>query len=562
MKSPTFLSRFFFLLAGLGLVGLSATPLQAQQRPDAGQTLQQQNVQPQSPQEKTAGFLIPSNTAEKTIENTLADEKQVVIQSLEFSGNTRFTTAELRGLITDAIGLTYDLAGLRHLAERVSAHYRTQGYPFAHAYIPSQIMQSGKLLIAVVEGRYGQVKIQGEASEQAQCFLDGLASGDLIETTSLERAILILGDQPGYRIAPVVHPGQAPGTGDLLITMNREPLFSGSLSADNHGNRYTGAHRVRSRLQWGSPFVFGDQVLLQLQASDEKLWLGNLGYSRPLGGSGLQGQLGYSHVSYELGKDFAALDASGVAKIASLGLSYPLIRTQTRNVTLAATYQHKSLNDRQALVSVDDDKTSHTLPITLSFDQRDRWLGGGITYGALIYTPGRLKLSSVLNATDQLTGRNTRASFNKWNLELARIQATGLNGLTLFGRLSTQSAGKNLDSSESFSLGGSNGVRGYPTGEATGDEGHLIQLEARYSLGTFAPYVFADRGAVRYDANPVATTSANNQRSLASLGTGLRYWFDNWQLDMALAWRTLGGKPQSDSRDARPRFWATVMMVF
>ena len=44
-------------------------------------------------------------------------------------------------------------------------------------------------------------------------------------------------------------------------------------------------------------------------------------------------------------------------------------------------------------------------------------------------------------------------------------------------RLSGQMASRNLDSSEKFLLGGYNGVRAYPEGEAAGDEALLARLE-------------------------------------------------------------------------------------
>ncbi len=114
--------------------------------------------------------------------------------------------------------------------------------------------------------------------------------------------------------------------------------------------------------------------------------------SLPLGASGLRGTIGYAHTHYELGKNFKNLGASGTAKVTTLGLAYPLIRSQKSNLALLATWQHEWLNDKQQLANANNDKESDVLPIALTFDLRDGFAGGGLTYGSLAYTAGQRKL--------------------------------------------------------------------------------------------------------------------------------------------------------------------------
>lgn len=546
--------RFSLLAASLA-VDFPGIAL-AQQQPDAGQVLQQQ--QQQAPQLPRTGPAI--DVQAPAAAQAVPGGAQVTLSSVSFSGVSVFSETELLATLGDYSGKSYDLAGLRGLAERVSAHYRTNGYPFARAFIPQQSMADGKLRIEVVEGRYGKVSAAGERADAAQGFLAPLRPGEVIASVPLERVTLILDDQPGIKAAPIIRPGQEVGTGDLDVRVERTPGFSGDVGLDNHGNRYTGEYRARANLQWDSPFLFGDQMTARLLYSSEDMWLGSLGYSLPLGTSGLRANIGYAHTYYELAKDFANLGATGTAKVSSLGLTYPIVRSQKANLTLAATYQHKRLNDRQKVAGTDDDKSSGSLPIALNFDRRDTVWGGGITYGSLSYTVGHLKLGSALENTDRTSGQNTRGSFEKLNLDIARVQATPVSNLVLFGRVSSQWAGKNLDSSEGFSLGGANGVRAYPSGEGNGDEGWLVQLEVRYTMGAYSPYIFHDSGSVRLNArNGSLTTPASpNHRSISGEGIGLRYTSDNWSLDANVAWRSHGGKPQSDTRDRTPQFWMSA----
>ncbi len=523
--------------------------------PDAGQVLQE--VLPRLLLPPTPPATLDLRPSEGV--PPAAGGAQVTLQGVRLSGHSVFTEAELLSVLGEVKG-EYDLSGLQALAAKLTAHYRANGYPFARALLPAQKLDGGVLEIQIVEGRYGQVKAEGERAGEAQVFLAPLQPGAVIASDALERATLILADQPGITISPILRPGQETGTGDLVVNVSREPLLAGDVGLDNHGNRYTGEYRARANIQLDSPFMLGDQIVLRALYSDEDLWLGSLSYSLPLGASGLRGSVGYSHTAYELGKDFKNLGATGTAKVTSLGLSYPLIRSQPRNLTLSATYQHKRLNDQQQLANTDDDKRSEVLPLTLAFDQRDGLLGGGITYGSLGYTIGRMKLDATLEAADIARGQNTRGGFDKWNLDIARVQTTPVQNLTLFGRLSSQWAGKNLDSSEGFGLGGANGVRAYPQGEGNGDEGWLVQLEARLRLGAVNPYLFYDHGRVSFNAeNANLTTPANpNQREIAGAGLGVRYVQGPWNMDASLAWRTKGGAPQSDTKDRHPRLWVTA----
>lgn len=535
-------------------LALAASPavVLAQTAPDAGRLLQQDRAAPALPKTDAAVQIAPPVTAA-----SLPGGAAVPIKAVRFTGNTVFSAEQLNAVLSDVSGKPYDLAGLEALAQKVSEHYRAAGYPFARAFVPEQKFADGVLQITVVEGRYGKVSATGDArlAPAAQGYLSALVPGSVIDSAGPERATLILSEQPGIQTAPIVRPGQEVGTGDLVVQVSATPAFKGELGLDNHGNRYTGEYRARATLQWDSPFMLGDQITLRSNVSDEGQWLGNLGYSLPLGASGLRGNVGYAHSYYQLAQQFASLDATGTADIASVGLSYPLIRSQKTNLTLAATYQDKKLNDKQGTANTQSDKTSRVIPLTLAFDRRDGLGGGGMTYGSLGFTTGELDLDATLKAADATTAK-TQGSFNKWNLDLARIQATPLSGVTLFGRVSVQSASKNLDSSEDFGLGGPNGVRAYPGGEGFGDEGWLAQIEVRTQLGSLAPYAFYDGGQVKVNKN--TWTAGNNDRNLSGYGLGVRYNDKAWSVDAALAWRDKGGLAVSDTDDRNPRLWVTA----
>jgi hemolysin activation/secretion protein len=532
---------------------LSAAPVvaQAQTLPDAGRLLQEQAPRLQPPKE-SPGVQIERPPALIT----LPGGATVTLQTVTFVGNTVLTGTALQEVIADAIGQSFDIAGLRKLAERVSSHYRANGYPFALAYLPPQSMDDSRLTIAIVEGRYGSITALGnpELSALANEFLAPLKPSAVIESSAMERATLILDDQPGIKVAPLMRPGKEAGTGDLEVYVEREPGFSCSLMADNYGHRYTGEHRLTASAQWDAPFMSGDQVTARFIRSENGMTMGNLGYSVPLGGSGLRASVGYSVMRYTL--HLTPTNGNGEARVSSLGLSYPLIRSQQANLSLSLGLQHKDLYD---ITAVTINRTeSDSVPLSLQFDRRDGLAGGGVTYGTLSFTAGRLALDAAQKLADTFA---TAGRFDHWNLDLARIQALPDN-LSLYGRVSLQTAGKNLHSSEGFSIGGPSGVRAYPGGEGNGDEGWLTQVELRYAMGAWSPYLFHDSGRVDVNAKGPNPLTDNGQRSISGAGIGVRYQAGDWSLDAALAGKTHGGVQTADTADRGPHAWVTATTRF
>jgi hemolysin activation/secretion protein len=525
--------------------------------PDAGQVLN--TLRPPKPVAPSAQRLELSLGGD-----TPAAAKQgpkVVVSGIVFEGNTVFTAYTLGLIVAPQVGKQHDLDGLRGMARLVGEHYRRNGYPFARAIIPVQELKDGVLRIRILEGAYGDVTATGEAKVAAgsQPFLSPLRRGELLESDLLERTLLILDDVPGIAVRPVVSPGKTVGVGDLAVATTLEKEQGGELGVDNEGSRYTGEFRFKAAWYRNSALAFGDRLSANLMATNANLWLGAVDYDSALGSSGLRGQLGWALNTYELGKEFASLQASGLARVWSARLSYPLIRSRQTNLQGSIGLLHKSLHDDFDATAVSEDKFSQSFPISLRFDHRDGFGGGGISYGQVTWTHGNMHLDAGLTAIDDVTARK-RGGFDKFNLDLARVQNLPA-GFSLYGRYSLQLADRNLDSSERFGLGGAQGVRAYPLGEGMGDEGWLGQVELRYAMENYTPYAFYD--VAQADINNRPWDAASNQsRRIAGAGFGMRTTYQQWSGDLAIAWPTSGGTPQSDSREVSARLWFSLSRSF
>lgn len=518
--------------------------------PDAGRLNRElQERPPQAPRAPSVNIEVPQAAPETVQPGGL----KVTLTEVRFEGNTVFDQTRLAGELRARLGQPYDLAGFYELAEQASTFYRAQGYAFATVFVPKDGYRDGVLTLQVVEGSYGERRVQADDANHAasaQRFLNKLEPGTPIEAARLERAMLLLEDQPGYDVTPVIKPGAVLGTGDLDVQLTRTPLVSGNLSVSNHGNRYTGYLQARATVFLNSLFQFGDQVSVSALQSDKDLTYGAAQYSMPLGGNGLRGNVGYSITDYELGREFTNLQASGDAEILSAGLSYPWLRTRSSNISTSLLFQKKEFFDQQLAVNSNISRSSDSTSVALNFDHLD---AKGITYGQVEWTRGDF------NGPVPDPAR-TNGNFSRINYDVVRQQSLSQR-IGLYARINGQLANDNLDSSESYSLGGPFAVRAYPTGEATGDEGMLGQIELRYRYSDrISPFVFYDIGQVKFENTP--TAPGNNERTLSGAGVGMRYQDGPMSLELLAASRGTGGRAQSDPSAGSVTTWLVMRYAF
>ncbi len=537
-------------LMGLGLMlpVLAQAALSPSAQPDAGRLSRELQAPPVLPQPGIT-MTVPTPGREVVQSGGL----RITLNKVAFAGNTVFSQQQLTEVLQSSLGKQYDLAGLFQLADQISVYYRERGYSFAKAFVPEDGFRDGVLIMQVVEGNYGERKALADSprrSAQAQRFLEPLRAGDPIHTPTLEKRLLILDSLPGYSVLPVIKPGAETGSGDLDVRLTRTALATGSVGLSNHGNRYTGYYLARANVSLNSPFMFGDQLSFSLLSSDQSLQSSSVNYSMPLGGNGMRATAAYSLTDYRLGREFTSLRASGRAQTTSVGLSYPVLRSREANLTASMQMQHKRFFDEQKAVSTKQSRASDSGVLMLSFDRTGNQ---AVTYGQVEWAMG-----SFDGGTPDPAKTNGR--FSRINADVIRLQRV-MDRLNLYVRLNAQLASENLDSSESFSLGGPYGVRAYTSGEGTGDDGLLTQLELRYqSSATLAPFMFFDAGRSRLEHKP--TSAGKNSRSLSGVGAGLRYQRGPLSLETLIAHRLVGGDPQSDPRDDALTAWIIFNYAF
>ncbi|HUQ25222.1 MAG TPA: ShlB/FhaC/HecB family hemolysin secretion/activation protein [Burkholderiales bacterium] len=507
---------------------------------------------------------------------------RVKVAGFTFTGNTLLPEGELKDKVQEFVGKDLNFEGLNDAATEVRAYYRSRGYFLAQAYLPEQTIRNGIVEITIIEGRWGIIELDKKpATRISTRLLAGilgahLHEGGIITETGLERPLLLINDLPDATVTTELRPSETVGAANLRVNVDpgAGPI-TGFVDSDNHGNRFTGEYRFGFNLNWNQPAEWGDRLTVRGFTTDEHMWYGRIAYDLPVGYWGTRIGASYSKFDYALGKDFAALLANGEGEVTTVYGSHSIVRTRNTNLLLNFGTENKKLVDRIQSTSptTTTEQNIYTYKLGLVGDFRDGALGGGLNAYGISYIWGNLGTTAAAAGADT---RNTQGNFNKWNVDLRRQQRLTDDASVLLS-VSGQIASKNLASAEKISLGGPNGVRAYPVGEATADSGLVSQTELRYIIpgtkilgGDLTFLSFFDYGYARINQIPAkdpttgVITDSENVRSFSGYGLGGQLGKEgDFLLRATASWsHTYNEKPQSDTARRVPRVWMQAIKWF
>lgn len=561
-------------LVALAAAAACSCGVHAQQtRPDSGTQLQQERQLPALPAPNTDPAVVVPQPRQAASYN---ESIKVTPSAFRIQGNTLYPESELLPLTQEFVGKPTDMDGLLKAAQAVRRYYRERGYLLTEAYLPEQQFSAtgGTVVIQILEARVGKVTVRAEDAGVSEPLASSivnryLKAGDPISEYSLEKPVLLLRDLVGFDATAAVQPGANAGEGDItVIVKSSGPKVDGLVGADNFGARSAGQNRVYASANWNNPTGRGDVLSVRVQQADRKdSDLYRLAYSTTLTSAATKVGVSAMRTDYSLGKQFEALGATGDATIYSLNFTQPFIRSRTRSVLGALTFERKNLHDRTTTPFTDSSKRVNSVRASVLGNFVDEVFGSSFNSYSVNFTSGKLDIDAANLALDQssTTGLQTAGSFSKVNIEYLRTTFLSARG-RLSASLQAQIASKNLTSAEKLGLGGPNGVRGYPVGEGVGDTGAIVNLEYRHQLTDLvgkvplAASVFYDWGHIKYNESGVpaalAATTADRD-TLSSAGFGVQVGnFGDWLVSTQLAWRLMRA-PSSDP-DKHPRIWLSV----
>jgi hemolysin activation/secretion protein len=245
----------------------------------------------------------------------------------------------------------------------------------------------------------------------------------------------------------------------------------------------------------------GDKLGLSgLISSDSNLQNARVSYSVPLLPNGLTSEVSYSMTSYKLAnnKEIEDLKLDGKSSTFDASLSYPIIKQRGETFTISSILSSKRLQDFQES-NIKKDKKITSLGITLAYTKDKNIFGlNSQISSALTLTSGELAFVDSDSKEIDKDAARLAGNYNKisgyTNLAFKLNQNYTLNTNVTFQH---SLGNKNLDGTEDFSIGGSNGVKVYPDGEFACENGIMFNTELFRTLPSF--YGISNKVGVFYD---------------------------------------------------------------
>lgn len=472
---------------------------------------------------------------------------------------------ELVKILQDGMGEKKTMKELNSTLAELTRYCRQHGYPAAAAYVPAQESSDGMIVIKVIPGRYGEIKIDNRSrlkTDVANGFVKSLKSGDIIRTGKLETTLYSISDVSGTKAVGVLSPGKEFGTSDLTVRIEKGKGTSTILYVENYGSEDTGRYRYGLQHNIYDVSGNGDKVSVGTLLSNKNMHNYYANYETIVGRGGTTLGFGYSRMDYRVGINSG--DLKGVADTISVFGHRPIYHLTNSGLKIKYGYDYRKLKDDYMSFG-DVNKHSHSVYVAAEGFERRKGLA--VNYEAKLTTGTLARDSDSPLAIMQFNENKTEGHYTKGEFNATAVQRLG-NRADVLVKVSGQLASHNLDGSERMYLGGANGVRAYPQGEGSGDEGLMGTAEARFYTNVpglvFSTYF--DIGHVRYRNDGAlyrrqATSSLPagepaSGMTLKGWGIGLSYtkpndWFA--RLDYA---RRIGGDPNlSEKAQAKGRTW-------
>jgi hemolysin activation/secretion protein len=482
------------------------------------------------------------------------------ISEVQFSPTTAVSTGELQQLAKPFLNRPIDSTDLSLIAAAIRRLYDERGFGLAGVGFPNQDLSKGVLQIAIVEPRISRVEVVSPTGlpvsmEKTNKVLqrEGVVVGAPMGVLGLDRAMFTLNDWPGVSAKATLMPAGDEGSYNVTVQTERRRWWDASIDADNYGSKASGRYRIGTLLRWNNPTGNGDNLDLRAQVSNNNgTTVGRLGYEVPIASSPWRFGVGVARVNYELGEQFEGLGATGSANVFDASVSYPFIRSRDRNLIGRLSLTNKGLTDDLTA----SDKHVRAAEFIVSFEARDTLLGGAFNGGTLGLQFGKLTDDTSPAPLDTTTVGN----FTKFSARLTRLQAL-TRTLSFFIGLAGQRSSRNLDNAEKFSLGGADGVRAYPSGEGSVDEGLLLNTELRlYVNPQWSGFAFFDNGNGK--VRKTALTTDDGKRHLHGAGLGLQY-VSTYGLSVKASLGVRGDEvPLSETDQSRTRLLMQVQQNF
>jgi len=438
-----------------------------------------------------------------------------VLQRVRFTPSRHLSREQLTALAQPYVGRSVHLRDLQALVTQINKLYRQLGIFTAAATLPEQQVKDGGVVIQLVEGRLGQVMVEKNVyldSGYVQQWVHGMEAGGDVDAQKLEGDVARFNRVNDAKLQAALRAGQDFGKTDLVLAVDEPARNSGQVFADNYGYKSSGRTEAGIVLRRQKVLLDGDRGIVYALATQGTRSL-SLSYNAAVGASGWRlGANASANRTKMVAGDFRAIDVKGSGSSFGLDASDLVYSGGSLwlNVVGGLQYNDSSNDVRDAAVS-------HYGITRASAGVAMTTMGDGWQWSlspTLTHAHAQNKLLPAQDVDVELFSGDSTLVY--------RLGKDGWYGL---GQLNWQLASrKSLPGALAFSVGGPVNVRGYESGQISGDEGAVASAELHYDGWTPQGTRLDLFGFL--DTSEVHSVSATVHPTAAGLGLTWGGWHD------------------------------------
>ncbi len=365
--------------------------------------------------------------------------------------------------------------------------YHDKGYQTVNVAIPQQDAKRGFVVLKVSENKVGRLRVKGSRYfdlDKIKHKAASLQEGTLPNFNAVTKDITSLNQWPDRRVTPALKAGVAPGTVDVDLNVEDKAPVHGTIEINDRQTPFTTALRTTLSVHYDDLWQLGHSLTFTYQVapqrrSDAEVYSGSY--------------LARTEIDWLNILVYGLTSASSVATIGGVNIvgpgqvigsraviTLPSLGELVHTISIGADFKHF-----EQTVGLGTDAFSSPVtyvPLVASYGAT--WQGNGrLTQLNASITSGLRGIGSSPAEFDNKRADATE-SFITLRADLSHTQDLP-TGFQLFAKVQGQSADQPLVSSEQFSLGGQDTVRGYLESEVLGDYGVFGTVELRTpNLGT------------------------------------------------------------------------------
>jgi hemolysin activation/secretion protein len=492
--------------------------------------------------------VIRDETPKPTLQEAAGADTKITVDRVKTGPSKVLKPAEITAITQPLEGREITIKDLFDAVRAINLLYRDRGCVTCQAFLPPQKVEDGSVEIRLVEGRLGEIRVEGGRYIRDSYILNRISQkpGEVLDAKRLEKDLSFINSTNEFRVAAALKPGKEFGVVDASILPREPARFQGTIFGDNAGRDDVGRIRAGAILNVRSVFGYSDPFTAFLTGA-EGTRAASLAYNFPFTRFGTRLGLSYDYSNIDIvNGPFATIGIKGQSTNAGVNLVQPLLADGVTRWNLSVGY-----NTRDTVTDIGNSGAQTRIDTRSFFLGTDLQRSTSLGFWSTRHT--------VIKGLQDFGGDR---DFIKYTADALWL-GTWQNGVTGVFRGAFQLSNvHDLPPYEQFLIGGAATVRGFLEGQRVGNRGYFLSAEAQMPLLTsddstvvgdrLKGVVFVDHGGA-FPLRP-ATVGPSSDNYLTSVGTGLMFSLSRW-----LSGRVSLGIP-TDTRGPDFRKW--VMHVY